>query len=318
MNEITDNQDNLSKQIGRLVSQCLKANKYAAEDPEVSLMQARKAAEAICLQIFSQEIGSPGKLMLNDLIGQLGGKKVLPRRIMLPLSTIQSYGNYGSHHQDDCFEVDSEFVIPCLSALKQVLEWYFLKYLDTEIPNDIKGFIKSSRQSTYSEYRLDKNAGTNLKPVQEKDFSVSSPTSRHLPIDALTLNKNSLNLMCPCDLTLAYKANQMTSVFLGSEAIPFELYEQWRIKNPQILVCLIAPDNEVLGYFDVFPLKDIFLEDFIEGRLGEDELKPEYILSPDESIFSCQLYLGGIAVKSPNTFVGSRNAAILLWDFCII
>ena len=45
-----------------------KARNYAQSDPEVALMQARKSAEAVCRQVFSAEIGEPGKLMLDVLI----------------------------------------------------------------------------------------------------------------------------------------------------------------------------------------------------------------------------------------------------------
>ena len=325
MNQLPDNQANNKRQISKLVALCLKADKYAIEDPEVALIQARKAAEAICLYIFSQEIGTSGKIMLNDLIKQLGDRKLLPRRMQLPLTTIQSYGNYGSHHQDECEDIDSEFVEPCLSALKQILDWFFLRYLNTEIPNDLKIFVKqpSNLQSEPVQFINSENyPNTKVLPFTDSNLTIKEGRENpikvsHLPVDELIPildpNCKPLTLNCPCDLETSFKANQMASFFYGSEAIPFELYEQWWNKNPQILTCLTSADGEVLGYFDVFPLKNNFLEDFIEGRVGEDKLNADSILSPSESIFCCQLYLGGIAVKSPNTFIGSRNATILLW-----
>lgn len=314
------------KHSDRLISLCLKAGKYAQEDPEVSLTQARKAAEAICLHVFAKEIGEPGNLLLNDLIRHLGGKKFIPRRLQLPLTTIQSYGNYGSHHQNDCVELDSEFVEPCLAALKQVLIWFFQHYLATDFPEELKGFIGQSNKQ---------NSGAKVltHPAFSRNTQITHPTNTildvstiadksvgesysHLPVEELLPifgDKNTLTLNCPCDLITTFKANQMTMAFYGSEVISFEKYEQWWSKNPRILACLTASNGEVQGYFDIFPLKDAFLEKFIEGDLTEDALTSDDILAPSESLFCCQLYLGGIAVKSPNTFVGSRNAAILLW-----
>lgn len=310
----------------RLISLCLKASKYAQEDPEISLTQARKAAEAICLHIFSREIGAPDNLMLNELIRQLAGKKILPRRLQLPLSTIQSYGNYGSHHQDDCVEIDSEFVQPCLASLKQVLKWFFQQYLETKIPEGLNEFFghlgeENTKAKILTHPSFFQQNQSPLPPNPILDFNrVSAQTVTesypHLPVDSFvpTLSdKNTLILNCPCDLITTFKANQMTKAFYGNEVIPFEKYEQWWNKNPQILSCLTTFDGEVLGYFDVFPLKQTFLDGFIAGELLEEDLTYEDILAPSESIFCCQLYLGGIAVKSSNTFVGSRNATILLW-----
>ena len=107
--------------LSRLV---LKARRYAESDPEVALGQARKSAEAICYRLFQAEIGPPGKMMLEDLMTKLQAKQVLPPHVVVPLRTIQLYGNFGAHAQDEHVEVSVEWVAPCLSALAQVTNWY--------------------------------------------------------------------------------------------------------------------------------------------------------------------------------------------------
>jgi len=75
---------------------------YRNNDPETSLMHARKAAEAICRQLFIKEISpSPGNLMLDGLIEKLTATNVLPKNIAIPLRTIQAYGNFAAHEHDD-------------------------------------------------------------------------------------------------------------------------------------------------------------------------------------------------------------------------
>jgi len=127
----------LTDKVAFLSSIIIKAHKYAKDDPEVALTQARKSAEAICRNIFSAEIGEPGKIMLDELIKKLAERKLLPTKILVPLGTIQAYGNYGTHAQSATENIDFNYITPCLSALAQVSSWYFTEYLKTSIPADL-------------------------------------------------------------------------------------------------------------------------------------------------------------------------------------
>ncbi len=124
----------LTGKVEFLSSIIIKAHKYAKDDPEVALTQARKSAEAICRNIFSAEIGDPGKIMLDELIKKLNERKIIPVKILLPLGTIQAYGNYGTHAQSANETIDFNYITPCLSALAQVSSWYFTEYLKTTLP----------------------------------------------------------------------------------------------------------------------------------------------------------------------------------------
>ena len=121
--------------LSRLV---LKARQYAESDPDVALGQARKSAEAICYRLFQNEIGSPGKMMLEELMTKLQARQVIPPQVLIPLRTIQMYGNFGVHAQDGHGEVSIEWVAPCLSALAQVTHWYFRDYLGIALPKELE------------------------------------------------------------------------------------------------------------------------------------------------------------------------------------
>ncbi len=167
----------LTDKVEFLSSIIIKAHKYAKDDPEVALTQARKSAEAICRNIFSAEIGEPGKIMLDELIKKLAERKLLPTKILIPLGTIQAYGNYGTHAQSATENIDFNYITPCLSALAQVSSWYFTEYLKTSIPADLAAEeVKDARSSgtptpgatAAGTPSVSKSAGAGRKPSGQK------------------------------------------------------------------------------------------------------------------------------------------------------
>ncbi|OAT80923.1 hypothetical protein A6P54_13050 [Bacillus sp. MKU004] len=126
--------DRLESEIKRLKTLYDKTLKYQGTDPEVSLFQARKSAEAICKAIYIKEglhrNGKPlTKLMLNELIQLLDRNGSLPKHISINLGTIQAFGNFGSHDQgEDNDVITADYIQPCLLALGTVFNWYVEEY----------------------------------------------------------------------------------------------------------------------------------------------------------------------------------------------
>ncbi len=127
----------LSKRVERLESELAgirrlyeKTLSYSDSDPETALMNARKAAEAVCSQVFEHKVGKPPKSMtLQPLIEKLTQLDAFPEHILVSLRTIQGFGNLGSHHQPgEPAEITPEFAQPCLAALGTVVQWYFKEY----------------------------------------------------------------------------------------------------------------------------------------------------------------------------------------------
>lgn len=121
----------LEREVSRVSEYYELSFSYKSTNPEAALWQARKAAEAICQSVFRQEISSNlGKLTLEKLIQMLAKEGLLPEKVAINLKAIQAYGNYGSHAQvGDPHEVTSEDVVPCLTALSLVIDWYFVEHL---------------------------------------------------------------------------------------------------------------------------------------------------------------------------------------------
>jgi hypothetical protein len=139
----------------------------------------------------------------------------------------------------------------------------------------------------------------------------------HLPVEDMCpftqAAGKKLVLCCPCNAVLSRKANELAARFYGQESIPWEHYELWREKNPSILVCLQDPAGELLGYFDVLPLRKKTAQCLINGQITESHLVADDILSPRRAKSSGYLYVAGITVREPHTHVGRRSASVLTW-----
>lgn len=104
-NNIDINSD-LHEKLSMLSKMLIKSFGYADADPDTFLLNARKTTETICKFIYNKEIGEEDgrKMMLNDYGRALVSKRIIPERIGILIGTIQTYGNYGAHAQDDLTE----------------------------------------------------------------------------------------------------------------------------------------------------------------------------------------------------------------------
>lgn len=121
-------------------------------------------------------------------------------------------------------------------------------------------------------------------------------------------------LVCPANRRLAEEASHLAHEIFGNLGIiPTDRYESWLLKNPYILACLVNSGGEVVGYFDVLPLKSEFMEGFIRGTLTELDIRHEDILPPQHAKRCKRLYIAGIVVRDSNAFTARRHAKHLMW-----
>lgn len=124
----------------------------------------------------------------------------------------------------------------------------------------------------------------------------------------------SRRLTCPCDIRLAKQATKLAEkCFAGSVTISPNSYEQLRVKNPFILVCLTDENGQLLGYFDLIPLRESFAVPFLRGTVTEDQITHEDVLAPHEMRDCKYLVISGIAVDNPDSPRGKWNASIAVW-----
>jgi hypothetical protein len=121
-------------------------------------------------------------------------------------------------------------------------------------------------------------------------------------------------LVCPAGRRLAEEASHLAhEVFGNLGTISAERYESWLMKNQNILACLVDSEGEVVGYFDVLPLRSEFMDGFIRGTLTELDIRHEDILPPQHAKRCKRLYIAGIVVRDSNSFTAHRHAKHLMW-----
>lgn len=130
--------------------------------PLVSLGQARIAAEAIAKQIYIAELerqenhsalrhkDNIANMMLGTLIQKLHKHQMVPRWVLTTLGTIQHFGNLGSHDVEGSSQtISSDRIIPCLTALSSLSEWFSEVYLDEALQLQIKSM--ENKQNAFIE-----------------------------------------------------------------------------------------------------------------------------------------------------------------------
>lgn len=141
--------ESLEEKVTHLSRMLVKSFGYADQDPDTFLQNARRTTEAICRFIYVKEIGEPkGRMMLNDYGRDLLNKKIIPDRVGILIGTIQTYGNYAAHAQDDLSEVTREWIAPCQTALASLTNWFFLEYLKGNVPNELVTPVQSYAETT--------------------------------------------------------------------------------------------------------------------------------------------------------------------------
>ena len=151
MSEINKDQqiESLEEKVTHLSRMLVKSFGYAEQDPDSFLQNARRTTEAICRFMYTKELGEPkGKMMLNDYGRELLNKKIIPDKIGILIGTIQTYGNYAAHAQDDLSEATREWIAPCQTALASLTNWFFLEYLKGNVPNELVTPIQSFAESS--------------------------------------------------------------------------------------------------------------------------------------------------------------------------
>jgi hypothetical protein len=119
---------------------------------------------------------------------------------------------------------------------------------------------------------------------------------------------------CPCSRGVVQNASRLAQDCYGTHfTISATTYDAIWLKNPEILAALVNEEGSLLGYFDVIPLKDAFAQLFIEGRVTEDQLRHDDVCAMSEREHCKYLFIAGLAVWSPESFSGRRNASMLVW-----
>lgn len=115
---------------------------------------------------------------------------------------------------------------------------------------------------------------------------------------------------------IAYQANKIVRECLDKRAIDYETYRTWRQKNPNIFTAIVDSSNQLIGFFDIFPLADDTAEEIIAGKRNEKSLTIDDILPPEKTSSVKYLYIATVmANPHQKTFSTAAASDITLLKF---
>jgi hypothetical protein len=129
-----DNSEIPEKVIIRIKKLYEKTLFYNATDPEIAVIQAQKAGEAICKSIYlkyglNKHGTDLNKINLKEISDLLFNYKIIPDTIMLNISTINDYSKLRMNGSVEILEnVSEDYIKPCLLALGSLFSYYIENY----------------------------------------------------------------------------------------------------------------------------------------------------------------------------------------------
>jgi len=116
-----------------------------------------------------------------------------------------------------------------------------------------------------------------------------------------------------CTQATLAEACDLTRPHYRDEYVSDEEAETWREKNPKAFVHLMNRDGELSATFGVLALTPGFTDQFFKGNVTDLLLKSNDILDFEKSKKSQSLYISGVVVRDPDTHLGHKRAAAMIW-----
>lgn len=116
-----------------------------------------------------------------------------------------------------------------------------------------------------------------------------------------------------CTAASLREADELTQPYYGDQYVPPSVAEEWRAANQFGFVHLTNAKGEMCSSFSVLGLEASFLNQFIKGRVTDTQIRGGDILSFDRTKQSKHVYIGGVVVRGPESMVGHKRTAAMLW-----
>ncbi len=122
------------------------------------------------------------------------------------------------------------------------------------------------------------------------------------------------NYTCqPCTAANLRAATEMVRPLFGRENIDVDMIEQWRLKNPQGFMEIVDSTGDLIACFVVIGLVNSFMQQFTAGRVTEKDIAGESVLDMRSTKKQSEIYISGVVVKDPRSFVGAVRFRYLIW-----
>jgi len=120
-----------------------------------------------------------------------------------------------------------------------------------------------------------------------------------------------------CDNLNLREADEMTRPYFGRGFIPFDIIEQWRLRNEKGFVQINNAEGVLCACFVILGLEHSFLDQFVAGRLTEHDIDNTVILPFEDMKKEERIYISGVVVRDPGSYLGNKRARLLVWAMLI-
>jgi hypothetical protein len=96
------------------------------------------------------------------------------------------------------------------------------------------------------------------------------------------------------DESIALQANKIVRRGLDKRCIQYKDYKRWRQKNPAVFTAITDDCNQLLGFFDIFPLTEEAATGLLNGRLHERDLTSDSIVPFEYNADAKKIYIASI------------------------
>jgi hypothetical protein len=105
------------------------------------------------------------------------------------------------------------------------------------------------------------------------------------------------------DEATALAANKIVRKCLDKRAIKYAEYKQWRKRNHLIFTPIVDQQNQLIGFFDIFPLTLSAGERIVAGTLTERSLEEDHILPLAETSTATHIHIATILLNPNQNFL---------------
>ncbi len=109
------------------------------------------------------------------------------------------------------------------------------------------------------------------------------------------------------------EADELTRPLFGKDFISSDQIEQWRLRNEKGFVQISNADGILCACFVILGLEHSFLDQFIAGRVTEHDIDSSVILPFDSMKKEDRIYISGVVVRDPGSYMGAKRARIMFW-----
>jgi hypothetical protein len=127
-------------------------------------------------------------------------------------------------------------------------------------------------------------------------FGKRNGTSDEVGSVTLTLRRafEAVKYAARDDESIASQANKIIRRGLDKRCIRYKDYKRWRHKNPAVFTAIIDDCNQLLGFFDIFPLTEEAATGLLNGWLHEHDLTIDSILPFKNNADAKKIYIASI------------------------